>query len=294
MPANGASSDMSAVPMRLNITASAGCRGQCAYCPQDRYQRAMSAAPRMLTAAEFSSLLPRLRGTSFEEISFGGFSEPFDNSEIVELVTLARELTDSVSIYTIGEDATPELLGRMSHLSLNVFDVSCHGFDADVYRRTRPFVDPRNVERNVRWLLDHRANIRELRISMTGPFGGAAAEEMRQLCRSKGAKLVTRELHSRAGLIKLGSRSERKSGPFRCGKFGFNKPVLVPGGAVALCCQDFGLSSILGNLHATEFDALMDSPVRQHVLDVAAGRTVDPSLSCYACVFCLPTGASEA
>ena len=69
--------------------------------------------------------------------------------------------------------------------------------------------------------------------------------------------------------------------------------VLVPGGDLSLCCQDFALQSVIGNLHDRPFAELMaSSPLRTHVLEVAAGRRTDSALACYDCVFCVPAAAS--
>jgi uncharacterized Fe-S cluster-containing radical SAM superfamily protein len=282
--------------VHLNVTTTSGCRGRCVYCPQDRYWDAMRERPRFLTAAEFEALVPMLAGTHFDVLSFGGFSEPFDNPEIVELLTLASELdfVDDVVVYSNGEAMTRETMRALEHVRLGTVDVSCHGFDPETYRRTRSFVDPAAVRTNLLHLLGHRENIENLVVSVSGPFGSdESLGELETLCASAGATLLRRDLHSRAGLLRIG-RDERKSGAFRCAKFDFEKPVLVPGGDVSLCCQDFALHAVIGNLHDRPFAELMaKSPVRTHVLEVAAGRRVDPGLACYDCVFCVPTSAAS-
>jgi MoaA/NifB/PqqE/SkfB family radical SAM enzyme len=281
--------------VHLNVTTTSGCRGRCVYCPQDRYWEAMRERPRFLTAAEFESLVPMLEGTHFDVLSFGGFSEPFDNPEIVDLLMLAAtaEFVDEVFVYSNGEAMTPETMRALEHVRLGTVDVSCHGFDPETYRRTRSFVDPVAVRRNVIHLLRHRENIDNLVISVTGPFASdESLRELEELCESAGATLFRRDLHNRAGLLRIG-RDERKSGAFRCAKFDFEKPVLVPGGDLSLCCQDFALHSLIGNLHDRPFAELMaSSPLRTHVLEVAAGRRIDSALACYDCVFCVPAAAS--
>jgi hypothetical protein len=279
--------------VHLNVTTTSGCRGRCVYCPQDRYWDAMADRPRYLTAAELHRLVPNLEGTHFETMSFGGFSEPFDNPEIVELLTLAHELdfVDEVAVYSNGEAMTPARMQELGHVRFGTVDVSCHGFDPEIYRRTRSFIDPAAVRENVLFLLDNRANIANLTISVSGPFGSdESLDELAGLCAASGATLFRRDLHSRAGLLRIGNGNGRpKSGPFRCAKFDFEKPVLVPGGDLSLCCQDFALRYVIGNLHARPFGEIMaGSPLRAHVLDVAAGRSTDPGLACYRCVFCVP------
>jgi hypothetical protein len=280
--------------MYLNITATAGCRGTCLYCPQDLFQQAMRGHPRHLSRAEFLSLLPNLRETHFAAVSFGGFSEPLDNPEIVSLLRLTREQlsVDALWVYTNGENLTPEIVRELEPARVDLLDVSCHGFDADVYRRTRSFIDPEKVRANVLSLLEHHTHIGHVTISVTGPFGSDADLcELQQRCEASGARFERRSLHSRAGLLQIG-RGERKSaGPFRCAKFDFEKPVLLPGGDLALCCQDFGLEQIIGNLHEQPFARILEtSPLRRRVLNVARGLEQQPELRCYDCVFCVPLG----
>jgi len=281
--------------MHLNITATSSCKASCVYCPQDRFTSAMKGQPRHLSRLEFVELLPALAGTHFDVVSFGGFTEPFENPEIVELITMASEqpFVDQIHVYTNGEGLTPSIAEELRGVRLGCVDISCHGLDADTYRRTRPFLDVARIRENVLSLLQNRANIDRLTISVTGPFGSPASlAELETLCSQYGARFERRDLHSRAGLLHIGRAAKVvKSGPFRCAKFDFGKPVLLPGGDLVLCCQDFALEHVIGNLHRQTFEeTLRDSPVRKRVLETAAGLREDPNLNCYQCAFCVPVG----
>jgi len=280
--------------MLLNITATAACTADCIYCPQGPFRSAMGGKPAYLSKQEFAALLPNLADTQFEAFSFGGFSEPFENPDIIELLGLAAEqsFVGKVNVYSNGEALTPERVEALRHVALSHVDISCHGFDTDTYRRTRRNLDPGRVRDNILFLLQSRQNIAELVISVTGPFGSAESlDQLAALCERFGARLERRSLHSRAGLLRIGRLPARtRSGPFRCAKFDFAKPVLVPGGDLCLCCQDFALDYVIGNLHSRTFrDIMAHSPLRRHVLDVAGGREEDSTLRCYQCAFCVPT-----
>jgi hypothetical protein len=285
--------------MHLNITATSSCKAKCVYCPQDQYTSATDGRPRHLSSREFQELLPNLAGTRFEVVSFGGFTEPFENPEIVDLlkITGGQTFVHEIHIYTNAEALTPEVAGALRQVRFAYVDISCHGFEPDTYRRTRPFLDAARIRENVQFLLANRRNIDRLTISVTGPFGAPAElARLEALCAEYGAGFERRELHSRAGLLHIGRDwSPPKSGPFRCAKFDFGKPVLVPGGDLALCCQDFALEHVIGNLHRQTFEEIMrDSPVRKLVLETAAGIREDPSLNCYRCCFCVPAGQQPA
>lgn len=252
----------------------------------------MSERPSYLTAQELAAIMPAFGETRFEAFSFGGFSEPFDNPEIVGLLEIAREAerVDQIRVYTNGEALTADLLRRLAHIRFDYVDVSCHALEAEVYRRTRPFLDVDKVRRNLHYLMQNRDNIAELTISVGGPFD--STEQLAQweaLCQRHAVGFYVHPLHSRAGLVDARQPQQRHAGPFRCRKHDFGKPVLLPGGDLSLCCQDFSLACILGNLHRQSFAEIMaDSPVRRHVLGVAEGKEEDTGLACYRCLFCDP------
>src|SRR5262249_11683963 len=163
-------------------------------------------------------LLPNLAKTHFDTCSFGGFSEPFENPEIVDLIELsaAQRFVGQIAIYSNGELLTPAVVNALRHVPLFRVDVSCHGVDVDIYRRTRRSLDPGKIRDNVAFLLQNRENISELVISVSGPFGPSEAlQELRELCVRYGARLEQRQLHSRAGLLRIGRLKEpRQPGPF--------------------------------------------------------------------------------
>jgi hypothetical protein len=53
----------------------------------------------------------------------------------------------------------------------------------------------------------------------------------------------------------------RLTGPIRCRSCGdcLNHNVLLPNGDVVLCCMDYGLQHILGNLLLTDYESLFSS-----------------------------------
>jgi MoaA/NifB/PqqE/SkfB family radical SAM enzyme len=279
--------------MRLNVTATSFCKAKCVYCPQDQFISAMLGRPPHFSRQEFSELLPSLAGTHFRVVSFGGFTEPLDNPEIADLLSLTarQSFVDEVHVYSNGENFTPAMVEMLQNVRLAYVEISCHGLDTDTYRRTRPFVDAVKVRNNMVHLFRNRGNIDRITVSVTGPFGSPAAlAELEALCIGSGVSFERRQLHSRAGLLRIGREEDvSKSGPFRCLKFDFGKPVLVPGGDLVLCCQDFALEYLMGNLHRQSFEEIMrDSPVRRRVLNAAGGLSEDPELKCYRCVFCVP------
>jgi radical SAM protein with 4Fe4S-binding SPASM domain len=71
---------------------------------------------------------------------------------------------------------------------------------------------------------------------------------------------------SRAGNV-TGSRPVRMAGPIRCiVSPKLRRNVLLPNGDVVLCCHDYGMDHVLGNLHAGYYEDLFTSPQYRKVL----------------------------
>lgn len=99
-------------------------------------------------------------------------------------------------------------------------------------------------------------------------------------------------IHSRAGNLDGVAPRERLSGHIACGdwdgqcKSALNRNILLPNGDVALCCMDFGLKHIIGNLLTDEYTDLFRSDEYNKVV---AGMYVDSMDSmCRICDYAIP------
>jgi radical SAM protein with 4Fe4S-binding SPASM domain len=88
-------------------------------------------------------------------------------------------------------------------------------------------------------------------------------------------------MDSTGGLIsRAGNLPERKvafkTGPLQCPACGpeLNHNVLMPNGDVALCCMDYGLDHVLGNLTRQSYESLFEGDTYKHVMR----GLLDPSL----------------
>jgi hypothetical protein len=71
---------------------------------------------------------------------------------------------------------------------------------------------------------------------------------------------IEKKPHTRAGNRKLAGRELpiRKRGRIECGRLA-RQSVLLPNGDVALCCMDYGLQHVLGNLLSGDYESLFRS-----------------------------------
>jgi len=103
-------------------------------------------------------------------------------------------------------------------------------------------------------------------------------------------KIGPSEMQSRAGNLKnMKNKFERKLGPLSCNmtskedlKDMLNGNVLLPNGDVSLCCMDYGLQNILGNLLKCNYDELFHTDAFKKIREKMKAQ--DSDIICRNCV----------
>jgi hypothetical protein len=247
----------------LEITTTIGCTLMCTYCPQDELKRAYPGAEKSLTLDAFRQYLAKV--PTHVRISFAGMSEPWLNPEATEMLRHALEQGHLVSVYTTlvrmspaDADEVVELL-RQHHAS--VFRVVLHLPDA--HGNMRGFRPGDDYEYALRRFLELRdeallADFAVMTMSEAGAVDPAITHLVdRPTIRFRG--------NNRAGNVHAQlpepPPSFRHEDPVVCRFTPFyDWNVLLPNGDVALCCNDYGLTRILGNLGTDAYDDLFTSP----------------------------------
>jgi hypothetical protein len=225
----------------LEVSTTIGCPMACSYCPQDLIG-ARYAGPRRLSLETFAAALANCPPSL--TVSFAGYAEPFLNRDCSSMIELAAaEVGRALQIYTTGvglSDADAELLARVHPKILMI-----HLPDGEGDMKAN--VTPEYVGR-IRRLSKTVASFRAVCYGKMHPL----LEEFRPLLKNYG-------LHSRAGNVEKVARLGRirHRGPLRCRTApALDENVLLPSGELALCCQDYGLAHIVGDLTRQTWDEI--------------------------------------
>ena len=94
------------------------------------------------------------------------------------------------------------------------------------------------------------------------------------------------ELHDRAGNVELGDLDLytcNLRGQFRCIECGLdlNHNVLLPDGTVLLCCMDYGMKHIMGNLLRDSYDMILSGTEHERV--IRGMNSEDEDILCRKC-----------
>lgn len=214
------------------------CPMACSYCPQQAAEQAYH-GPRLMSLATFMAAL--YHAPADIPVSFAGLAEPYLNNHCTRMIEIVHARGQRVYVYTTGcgmSDADVQALIEMQPYRL-VF----HAPDAEGDMKLN--VTPDYVERMTR-LHDRVKSFQML------CFGSLP----RSLSHMEG-KMRHNGLHTRAGNVVHMTTPKQKHGPLRCGPApDLKNNVLLPSGELLVCCMDYSIRHVIGNLAEESWDAI--------------------------------------
>lgn len=245
----------------LEVSPVIGCSIGCELCPQayaaQSYRRIDSVAPsRYMTYGTFVGCLETV--PLGVKVEFAGMAEPWLHPRCTDMLLYAANRGHVVSVFTTLVGLGYKDLFRMQSISYDDFCVHL----PDKHGNTKI---PLTVEYKdmVRSVLDAGLDVHlGLSISSHGELHPEMAEIV------AGRFRVLTETHNRAGNLPVRPGVvdkqvvSRLPGRVRCSNSGSTDPfpertVLLPDGEVVLCCQDWGMQHVLGNLLKSSYEEIL-------------------------------------
>ena len=239
----------------MEITPRAGCSVHCRYCPQnlflDRYFA--NTQTKTMTLDEFKICLDKTPEDLI--VDFSGFVEPFLNPNAVEMLLYAAQKQRSIRLYTTFVGLTMEDFKRLERIPF--MRVVVHVPDVKGYANI-PLTEDYFA------LLEYAANCQKANGDAFIDKASCQSEPHPQATAILSGKVTASwNLIDRAGNLSgdaLDSRFSGKGEIYCSRAANLNHNVLLPNGDVVLCCMDYGLRHVLGNL------------LRQSYEEVVAGK----------------------
>lgn len=193
-------------------------------------------------------------------IIFAGFVEPFLHQEAVEMMQYAARTGRDVSLYTTLVGMSKEQFDRIKEIPF--YEVVLHTPDEDEYA---------NIPLTMGYfeLLDTALAERKPDGSPFIDYANCQGIPHREILKhTEGKLLITNELVDRAGNISYEEVYENchKEGRILCERTKrLDHNILLPDGSVVLCCMDFGMKHVLGNLGRDSYADLFQGDVMQDI-----------------------------
>lgn len=272
----------------LEITTHIGCPVDCSYCPQDKTVKNYT-GERIMTVDTLRKCLDKIPivvnkyGDQSPRIEFSGFCEPFTNPNCSDLINLVYDKGfRNITLYTTLRGMKLSDYEKIKHIPFSF--VSVHLPDTDGLTKIK-------IHNEYYELL---GKIMDTFTVGFFAYGNMNTDVINFIGRKEpeaftGKFMWVNDIHSRAGNIDTVQTRKKLSGHIKCGaiyNMEMNHNILLPNADVVLCCMDFGLKHIVGNLLKDEYYDLYKSDEHNKVV---AGMYVEKMNSmCRLCDSAVP------
>lgn len=230
----------------IDITTKIGCKNACIYCPQETLIRAYSMRSNIFEMSfnTYKTCLDKV--PSEVPIYFAGMCESWLNPECTNMVLYAYKKGHKIYVNT-------------TLVNMNLSDVdllkTCSFEDFSIHLPSEKGLEKITINDTYLKVLEELAKS-NINISYHSHSGMAPLAVRLEI----GNNIPIASLHTRAANLKNTSipLPKRKRGTIGCMR-GLDLFELLPNGDVALCCMDYGLKHVLGNLISEEYDSLFHS-----------------------------------
>jgi len=239
-----------------------GCVVDCVFCPQRTLEKVYQGT-RILTLDNFKKLIDKI--PKEVRITFAGFVEPWMNKYCTQMVLYAHEQGHPVSVFTTGIGVSIKDLEAIAHIPYDGGPnggFTLHLPDSELLAR-HP-ITPSYIK-TLEWLKEHGHRIKNFTTMTMGDaihpdvahiFNSAPSYQMW----SRSGNLIKESL-LKPRLVNLKDRwktvfHEDNNRTCGCVEHLYHN-VMLPNGDVSLCCMDYGLEKILGNLYTQEYEEII-------------------------------------
>jgi hypothetical protein len=250
----------------MEITTVIGCKVQCTFCPQtllmERYEEQNNLKgitwgnPIIMSFTNFKNYIDKIPTNI--DILFSGYAEPWLNPECTKMLLYAYEKGHTISAYSTLVGMTTDDVEQFKHVKFKKFEI--HLPDIEKYAKIA-------INQNYLTVLTRilSSNI----LNLSSMTMGTIPEEIQTIIQKN---FPANKMIDRAGNNDFGIKTPMKFGPIYCkkahvnGKNTLNSNTLLPNGDVTLCCMDYGMDNILGNLIESNYESLFKSETAQNIL----------------------------
>ena len=222
-----------------------GCPMSCAFCPQDKIVSAYKGV-RTLSYENFARLIDKVPKEI--QITFAGFSEPFLNPDCAAMIRYAHNMGHSVSLFTTA-------------MGMKLSDFECirdipftgvqGGFVLHLPDKEGYFVEKKRS--------DYPELLRAIKQAKLSNFQAVTMGTLPDHLLEIFPDVIKQEMYWRAGNVsKVGTIKTDKKPPSTCNcQERLYHNVLMPNGDITLCCMDWSLKHVLGNLFTSNYEDIV-------------------------------------
>jgi hypothetical protein len=231
----------------IEITTIIGCKNTCSYCPQNKLIEAYKKRSNV-TEMSFDTFKECINKIPPEvDIDFTGMAEPWLNKDCTKMLIYAYKKGHKIGVSTTLTGMSPLDIGLLDSIKFKWFLV--HLPSAELYEKI-------NIDEYYLKILD-KLNKSKIKI-WYHYFGSNFHPEVGPYINKE--FIYKETVCARAGNVKFMNKSfpMKKRGRIGC-KRALNYNILFPNGDIILCCMDYSMKHVLGNLLSMDYKSLFCS-----------------------------------
>jgi len=267
----------------MELTTMIGCPLMCTFCPQDNLRDNYGKDTKYMQPMDLMTVLAKLPRDT--RIDFSGMSEPWANPECTMMLEMVLYMGFNVAIYTTLYGMTdPERVRKAleSHpdqvevimLHLPDANKNMKGWkNSEEWQKAAATISHTNVPCGIEAMTMDRngvvhPDLQEMVGQLPGWVGHTRADSLNAE-QVEGQALHITPRHEFA----LTCRST----PF------YDRNVLLPNGDVVLCCMDYNLKHVIGNLLTQTYEEIMQGKPLQDLIKMNEAAGFDKCSICKSC-----------
>lgn len=247
---------------RLEITTAIGCPMNCVDCPQalllEQYSKyTFRGNFREMRFEDYTKAIDKV--PTDVRIDFSGMCEPFKNPRCADMILYAAQKGHPLALYTTLQGATEEDYEKLKNIKYEVVTIhlpDCNG--RSTFKITQDYLDLLK-----KWSCNN--------YSCHGDIDNRVKPYLQP-----GRHLIL-FMHDRAGNLNndVPHREIERDKRIYCCNCGtaLNHNVLLPNGMVIMCCMDYGITAIFGNLFSDlTYEEILNSGSAQKAREKLEGQ----------------------
>ena len=266
----------------IEVTPKIGCSVNCRFCPQklllSRYYKDNSNRKSEMSFDDFKIFLEKIPANTI--LDWSGFVEPFLNPASIDMMEYADSKGFEQTLFTTLQGLDYETFERVLRIPFD--EVILHTADSFGYA---------NIPVTEQYLSMIKDIITAEKTDGTPFLTGANCQfepSEKVTAITAGKVKIYCEMSDRAGNLDNEDKrlvSKHSSGKIRCSRSRrLNHNVLLPDGSLVLCCNDFGMDYVLGNLNKDTYEDIQNSDIMKKIIS-EMNSDLDRSVICRNCMF---------
>lgn len=268
----------------MELTTMIGCPLMCTFCPQDNLRTEYGSGTKYMSQLDLTTMLVKLPKNT--RIDFSGMSEPWANPECTSMLEEVLYMGFDVAIYTtlygMNDPARVKKVLEDHKNQVKVFMLHLPDANSNMkgWKLTQEWMNALEMVMT----LQHEIQIG----AMTMDGSGFVHPSLQHII----GRLPSWQGHTRADSLnveQIGGQTNisitpRNDFALTCRSTPFyDRNVLLPDGSVVLCCMDYDLKHVIGNLLEQSYEEVMQGKPLQDLIKINETEGFDKCSICKSC-----------